>query len=128
LISISRGLGWQATGERAHAGAQRSCGVGAGRATGYANRFDAIRARVPRRPVGLDESGARLNPRPTALGPQTATVVGQDGHAPGAQGNLTGGHSPAWHGAAGADLGAGGPRNAAALSGIKTSQCTLEAV
>ena len=44
---------------------------------GYANRFEAIRAHVPWRPVGDD--GARLHPRPTAPGMLLATVVGPDG-------------------------------------------------
>jgi type VI secretion system secreted protein VgrG len=44
---------------------------------GYANRFEAIRAHVPWRPVGAD--GARLHSRPTAPGMLLATVVGPDG-------------------------------------------------
>ena len=47
--------------------------------TGYANRFDAIRRDVPWRPVLADDTGLRFNPRPTAPGAQTATVVGPDG-------------------------------------------------
>jgi type VI secretion system VgrG family protein len=43
-------------------------------------------------------------------------------HRPGAQGNLTGGASPAWHGGAPQPLEAGGQANAAALSGIKTQE------
>jgi uncharacterized protein involved in type VI secretion and phage assembly len=48
-------------------------------ATGYANRFTAIRADIPWRPALTDGTGLLLNPRPTAWGAQTATVVGADG-------------------------------------------------
>ena len=48
-------------------------------ATGYANRFTAIRADIPWRPTLYDGTGALLNPRPTAWGSQTAIVVGPDG-------------------------------------------------
>ena len=48
-------------------------------ANGYANRFTAIRADILWRPALLDGTGALLNPRPTALGSQTAIVVGPDG-------------------------------------------------
>lgn len=43
-------------------------------------------------------------------------------HRPAGQGNLSGGHSPAWHGAAGASVQAGGQDNAAALSGFKSKE------
>ncbi len=46
--------------------------------TGYANLFQALRRKVPWRPVLLDGTGLRPRPRPTALGPQTAIVVGPD--------------------------------------------------
>jgi type VI secretion system secreted protein VgrG len=46
---------------------------------GYANRFEAIRADVPWRPILADDTGARLNPRPTAFGVQSAIVVGPAG-------------------------------------------------
>ncbi|WP_132260579.1 type VI secretion system Vgr family protein, partial [Paucimonas lemoignei] len=46
---------------------------------GYANRFTAIRADVIWRPTLLDGTGLLLNPKPTALGSQTAIVVGPDG-------------------------------------------------
>ncbi len=48
-------------------------------ATGYASQFHALRRNVPWRPVLLDGTGLRPRPRPTALGPQTAIVVGPDG-------------------------------------------------
>ena len=47
--------------------------------SGYANSFAALRAGVPWRPWLWDGTGALLNPRPTAQGLQTATVVGPDG-------------------------------------------------
>jgi len=47
--------------------------------TGYACQFEALRRKVPWRPVLLDDTGARPRPRPTALGPQTAIVVGPQG-------------------------------------------------
>jgi uncharacterized protein (DUF2345 family) len=43
-------------------------------------------------------------------------------HRPSAQGNLTGGHAPAWHGASPEGLDQGGQRNAAALSGFKSQE------
>lgn len=48
-------------------------------ASGYANAFDVLPRDRPWREVLLDGTGARLNPRPTAPGPQTARVVGPDG-------------------------------------------------
>ena len=48
-------------------------------ATGYINRFTAIRADIPWRPALYDGTGALLNPKPTAWGTQTAIVVGPDG-------------------------------------------------
>lgn len=53
--------------------------LAAAKATGYANRFAALRADVRWRPALHDGTGARLNPRPTAFGTQTAIVVGADG-------------------------------------------------
>ncbi|MDX9843136.1 MAG: type VI secretion system Vgr family protein [Aquabacterium sp.] len=47
--------------------------------TGYACQFQALRRKVPWRSVLLDGTGARPRPRPTALGPQTAIVVGPQG-------------------------------------------------
>ncbi|BAL22771.1 Rhs element Vgr protein [Azoarcus sp. KH32C] len=48
-------------------------------ARGYANRFEALRGHVPWRPQLEDDTGARLNPRPTAPGPMSAIVVGPQG-------------------------------------------------
>jgi len=50
-------------------------------ATGYGNRFDAVDRSLPWRPLLQDGSGARLNPRPTVPGYQTAVVVAGDGGA-----------------------------------------------
>jgi type VI secretion system secreted protein VgrG len=47
--------------------------------TGYANRFTAIRSDIVWRPALQDGTGLILNPKPTALGSQTAIVVGADG-------------------------------------------------
>lgn len=49
------------------------------RKTGYGNAFEALRAQVPWRALQTDGNGQRLNPKPTTLGPQTATVVGPQG-------------------------------------------------
>ncbi|MCE7031169.1 type VI secretion system tip protein VgrG [Lysobacter sp. GX 14042] len=46
---------------------------------GYANAFTAVPRELPWRPVLPDGTGARLNPRPTAPGYQTAIVVGGEG-------------------------------------------------
>lgn len=48
---------------------------------GFACQFQAVRRNVPWRAVLMDETGLRPRPRPTALGPQTAIVVGPDGSA-----------------------------------------------
>ncbi|WP_258010356.1 type VI secretion system Vgr family protein [Stenotrophomonas maltophilia] len=56
-------------------------------AVGYGNRFEAVERATPWRPLLLDGTGARLNPRPTVPGYQTAVVVaghggsGKDLHA-----------------------------------------------
>jgi len=51
--------------------------------SGYANRFEAIRAKLPWRPMLVDETGARLNPKPTVPGPLMAAVVGPQGQTSG---------------------------------------------
>jgi type VI secretion system secreted protein VgrG len=53
--------------------------LAAAEATGYANRFTAIRADILWRPALTDGTGLLLNPKPTAWGSQTAIVVGADG-------------------------------------------------
>ncbi len=45
----------------------------------YQNRFTALRADIPWRPLTEDGRGARLHPKPTVRGMQTAIVVGNDG-------------------------------------------------
>lgn len=50
-------------------------------AQGYANAFTALPRTQPWRPTLIDGTGARLNPRPTAPGYQSAIVVGSDGNA-----------------------------------------------
>lgn len=65
------------------------------RMRGYANRFRAGRVHIPWRPCLEDDTGARLNPRPTAPGLQSAIVVGPDGETtPGAAGEI---HTDARH-------------------------------
>ncbi|WP_321877551.1 type VI secretion system Vgr family protein [Paraburkholderia bannensis] len=49
------------------------------KAGGYANRFDAVPRTQPWRPTLADGTGQRLNPVSTALGAQTAIVVGPQG-------------------------------------------------
>ena len=49
------------------------------RKSGYANCFEAVAADVPWRPQ-LPGSAGRNHPRPTALGSQSAIVVGSDGN------------------------------------------------
>jgi type VI secretion system secreted protein VgrG len=67
----------------------------AARTRGYANHFEAQRVAIPWRPVLADETGLRLNPRPTAPGVQTAIVVGADGEVTaGAAGEI---HTDALH-------------------------------
>lgn len=46
---------------------------------GYANSFNALLAATPWRPQLEDDTGERLNPRPTVSGPMTAIVVGPNG-------------------------------------------------
>ncbi len=47
--------------------------------SGYGCQFQALRRNVPWRAVLMDDTGLRPRPRATALGPQTAIVVGPDG-------------------------------------------------
>jgi len=47
-------------------------------AVGYANAFTALPRARPWRPALQDDTGLRINPRPTAPGYQTAMVVGAD--------------------------------------------------
>ncbi|KOR48168.1 type IV secretion protein Rhs, partial [Xanthomonas oryzae] len=54
-------------------------------AVGYGNAFEAVDRQQPWRPVLADGTGARLHPRPTAPGSQSAIVVGADGSTGGSQ-------------------------------------------
>ncbi len=42
----------------------------------YRNRFTAVRARIPYRPLTLDGHGVRVHPKPTVFGSQSAVVIG----------------------------------------------------
>ncbi|KGM56566.1 type IV secretion protein Rhs [Lysobacter arseniciresistens ZS79] len=48
-------------------------------AVGYGNAFTAVPRALDWRPVLVDDTGLRMNPRPTAPGYQTAVVVGEGG-------------------------------------------------
>ena len=77
--AIDSGLG-PAPGWEAPAGLAEDAELQArAAAVGYANAFEAIDRARPWRPVLADATGARLNPRPTAPGYQTAIVVGPEG-------------------------------------------------
>jgi type VI secretion system secreted protein VgrG len=52
--------------------------VAQAREGGYANHFEAVAAQTPWRPQ-LPGSGGRSHPKPTAMGAQSAIVVGADG-------------------------------------------------
>ena len=69
--------------------------------------------------TGRGEGGIPATPGGKA-GPSDVTVFAQSSdHQPSGQGNLSGGHSPPWHGASSDPA---GQRNAAALSGWKTQE------
>jgi type VI secretion system secreted protein VgrG len=72
---------------------------------------------------GRGEGGVPATPGGKPGSTDTSVFAKSSDHNPSAQGNLTGGHSPAWHGASAADVVPGaGQRNAAALSGVKTQE------
>lgn len=72
---------------------------------------------------GQGEAGEPPTPGGAPARTDRRALAASTDHRAAAQGNLVaGGHSPAWHGAGAADLAAGGQRNAAALSGIKTRE------
>lgn len=72
---------------------------------------------------GRGEGGQSPTPGGAEAPAADTSVFGQSTDtSPGAQGNLTGGNSPAWHGASAGELAQGGQRNAAALSGYKTKE------
>ncbi len=72
--------------------------------------------------TGRGEGGIPATPGGADATSDTAAFGHSSDHRPSAQGNLAGGHSPAWHGASAASLDAKGQANAAALSGIKTKE------
>ncbi|UIN21242.1 type VI secretion system Vgr family protein [Herbaspirillum frisingense] len=47
----------------------------------YRNRFEAIRRKIPYRPLLVDQQGERLYPKPVVHGQQSAVVVGAQGQA-----------------------------------------------
>ena len=72
---------------------------------------------------GRGEGGEAVTPGGGDAQDVDASVYAQSSDAsPGAQGNLSGGNSPAWHGGSADELDQGGQRNAAALSGYKTKE------
>ena len=72
---------------------------------------------------GRGEGGEAVTPGGGDAQGVDASVYAQSSDAsPGAQGNLSGGNSPAWHGGSAGELDQGGQRNAAALSGYKTKE------
>jgi type VI secretion system secreted protein VgrG len=73
---------------------------------------------------GQGEAGVPATPGGQGVDADTSALAASSDHSPSAQGNLAGGHSPAWHGAApgAATEGQPGQNNAAALSGIKSKE------
>jgi uncharacterized protein (DUF2345 family) len=71
---------------------------------------------------GQGEAGTAATPGGQPREADTSAFANSTDHAPSAQGNTTGGNAPPWHGASAADHGAGGQRNAAAMSGWKTQE------
>ena len=72
--------------------------------------------------TGKGEGGVPATPGGVAAEADASVFAKSGDHAPGGQGNLAGGHAPAWHGASPGEIAAGGQRNAAALSGWKTKE------
>jgi len=71
---------------------------------------------------GRGEAGTPPTPGGRSAEADTSAFGSSTDHAPSAQGNVTGGHSPAWHGASADDVSAGGQANAGALSGFKSQE------
>ena len=71
---------------------------------------------------GRGEGGVAATPGGTAASADLSAFAKSGDHQPSSQGNLAGGNAPAWHGASSGEIGAGGQRNAAALSGWKTKE------
>ncbi|HCY61749.1 MAG TPA: type VI secretion system tip protein VgrG [Oxalobacteraceae bacterium] len=60
-------------------GAGKNSGKGKEEEPLYHNRFTALRADIPWRPLAIDARGALLHPKPTITGIHTAIVVGTSG-------------------------------------------------
>jgi uncharacterized protein (DUF2345 family) len=72
---------------------------------------------------GRGEGGVPATPGGKGGSTDISVFAKSSDHNPSAQGNLTGGHAPVWHGASAADVVPGaGQRNSAAISGWKTQE------
>ena len=71
---------------------------------------------------GRGEGGVPATPGGQGAEADTSSFASSSDANPSAQGNLSGGNSPAWHGGAPGELSQGGQRNAAALSGYKSKE------
>ena len=72
--------------------------------------------------TGKGEGGVPATPGGVAASADASAFAKSSDHSPSGQGNLAGGHAPAWHGASSGEIAAGGQRNAAAMSGWKTQE------
>jgi type VI secretion system secreted protein VgrG len=79
--SITQALGQSALDPalKEHSDGPHATGNTIGERPLYRNRIDAIRRKVPYRSSNVDGHGVLLHPRPTAMGQQTAIVVGPPG-------------------------------------------------
>jgi type VI secretion system secreted protein VgrG len=71
---------------------------------------------------GQGEAGQPATPAGASVEADRSAFSHSTDAAAAAQGNRSGGHSPAWHGAGAAALDTGGQRNAAAFSGTKSAE------
>ena len=71
---------------------------------------------------GRGVGGVAATPGGAAASADLSAFARSSDHQPSSQGNLAGGNAPPWHGASPGEIGAGGQRNAAALSGWKTKE------
>jgi type VI secretion system secreted protein VgrG len=71
---------------------------------------------------GKGEGGVPATPGGTSAEADLSVFASSSDASASGQGNLSGGNSPAWHGAAPGELAQGGQRNAAALSGYKSKE------
>ena len=72
--------------------------------------------------TGKGEGGVPATPGGVAASADASAFAKSSDHSPSGQGNLAGGHAPAWHGASPGEIASGGQRNAAAMSGWKTQE------